>query len=279
MQLLENGDLRIAVKEEGAELCSLYSKEHELEFLWQADRAFWGRHAPVLFPIVGKLKNNTYSYKGKSYTLPQHGFARDRSFVLNEQTDNSLSYMLSYDDESLKVYPFKFRLYITYTLQESRLKVTYRVENGGDEEMYFSIGAHPAFNCPLMDGENYSDYYLEFEWYEKIERIFIEQGYLSDRKEQVLNYSRKIPLHSQLFADDALIFSGLRFGVKMNFAGFPYLGIWARPGADFICIEPWYGITDTLESSGELQHKEGIQMLQAGGSFECSYTMQPFSIH
>ncbi|MDQ3290846.1 MAG: aldose 1-epimerase family protein, partial [Bacteroidota bacterium] len=145
MHTLQNDTFQIGVQEHGAELCSFKNTQTNLEYIWQADPAIWARHAPVLFPIVGKLKDNQYTYKGKSYTLPQHGFARDHAFTLESKTENSLTFLLQQSEASLNNYPFDFRLFISYRLEENALTVAYRVENPSDKNLYFSLGAHPGF--------------------------------------------------------------------------------------------------------------------------------------
>jgi galactose mutarotase-like enzyme len=286
MHLIEQNQYRIAVKQEGAELCSFLDKAQMLEFIWQADPKVWPRHAPVLFPIVGKLQDDTYSYKGQEYQLPQHGFARDQKFDLLEKTDNSLTFELRENSTTLKHYPFRFVLQIQYLLDNNSVTIRHRVSNPADEDMYFSLGAHPGFNCPLQAGEFFTDYFLEFEKPETLERYLIEKGLLNGQTEKVLNKKSVLPLRDSLFAKDAIVlksFASNRLTLRSNhnpnevtvsFEGFPYLGIWSKPvGASFLCIEPWHGIASTIGSSTDLTHKEGIKRLAPGKDFSCSYTI------
>ncbi len=176
MHTLQNNSFQINVQEHGAELCSFKNTQTDLEYIWQADPAIWARHAPVLFPTVGKLKNNQFTYQGKSYTLPQHGFARDYAFTLKSKTENSLTFVLEQSEATLIHFPFSFRLCISYRLEENTLTVSYRVENPASTNLYFSLGAHPGFACPLFPDEQFSDYYLQFEKSEGIKRYLLDQG-------------------------------------------------------------------------------------------------------
>lgn len=283
---LENDHLKVAVLKQGAELCSFFSKNRQAEYLWQADKAYWGRHAPVLFPIVGRLKNNKYLYEGKTYTLPQHGFARDMAFHLLHADHHRALYALYSQPETEQVYPFQFELHIEYRLEESGLQIHYTVRNSGDSAMYFSIGAHPAFNCPLSPGEQAEDYALYFEQEEYAQRHHIREGLQNGEHSPVLEGSKELVLTDNLFEQDAVIFKNLRSqsmfllnrktrkGLEICFPSFPYLGIWSKPGAAFVCIEPWQGITDSKDSSGELTAKEGMIRLQPNQIFHCVYTIR-----
>lgn len=280
MFTFENEVLRIVVREKGAELIKLYHKQYELDYLWGGNPAFWGRHAPVLFPIVGALKNDTYYYKGKTYTMGRHGFARDMLFSLSAADKSALCLKLKSNANTLVKYPFPFVLDIIYQLDENELTVTYRVENTGQEDMYFSIGGHPAFRIPLTDETRYEDYFLEFDRSELSSRWPISaEGLLETRSELLLNNSNILPLNKSLFYRDALVFKKLKSGtvrlrchrhnkeIAFDFHEFPYLGIWAAKDADFVCIEPWCGVADSVNSNQQLTDKEGINRLQAGEVF------------
>jgi galactose mutarotase-like enzyme len=287
MHTLKNKAIEISVNEEGAELCHLLMDG--IEYIWQADPKYWARYAPVLFPIVGALKDGKYYWRDKEYMLPQHGFARDRKFELIERTEDSLSFLLKYDDQTLSVFPFKFHLIITYQLINNELFIRYKVENLENDTMYFSIGAHPAFRCPLVQGESYQDYYLEFEIDEIINRWFIDNSLLTHRQTTILDNEKVIPLNRKKFVDGALILKNLKSskityksgkskkGIVLNFNGFPFLGLWAQAKADFICIEPWYGICDRIDSNQRLENKEGIQKLDGNQTFECVFSIRPLN--
>lgn len=288
--ILENEAWSIKIKETGAELSSVQSKADGREYIWQGDPAVWAGQAPILFPIVGRLKDDQYRTEGQTYHMKQHGFARRRNFNVLEQNKKHLKFGLTADQESMEQYPYNFVLDITYALQENTLKVTYEVTNKDQRDMPFSIGAHPAFSAPRIVDQQMQEYRLVFEKPETLDRHYIENGLVSGEQEQVLNNEQKLPLHPKLFERDALIFkhqksdsvrlvsqSDSKKLVEMHFEGFPYLGIWQKVGADYICIEPWYGIHDAEGFTGELKDKEGIQILQPEQSFECSYEIQFFA--
>lgn len=288
---LENEYILASFKEAGAEMCRLRHKKNGIEYLWNANPEVWARHAPVLFPIVGKLANNLYRFNGREYSLPQHGFARDMDWKFEEKKENSLSFSLRDNEETLTKFPFSFQLSTIYSLQENRLSITYQLQNNSSGEMPFSIGAHPGFNCPLREGEEFSDYYLEFEKPEKLERQLLNNGFRAGGKVALpLQHEKELPLSQHLFDQDALIFEGVKsdwialksrkhaHGLEVNIKGFPYLGIWAKPGgSDFVCIEPWYGVADLDGVQREdIRQKEGIIVLPEGKSFSCTYSIRLF---
>lgn len=279
---ISNEYLEVEVLSLGAELCSMKKVNSEVEYIWQGDGTYWKRHSPILFPIVGKLIDNTCTYKGKSYNMTQHGFARDMEFELVEKSSSHLVFMLESNDDTLKLYPFSFKLYLSYTLDKSGLVVGYKVINTGLEDMLFSIGAHPAFNWPLASG-NKEDYYFEIES-KSLESLIITSEGISPDKYSVTIEDNKIPLREELFKSDALIFDDLNSDaiiiknniddlfVKMNFKGFPYLALWSKPsGAPFVCLEPWYGIADFIGHNKDLENKKGMEKLASKEIFTASY--------
>lgn len=284
--ILKNDKLTVGVKLKGAELCSVYHNELEKEFLWQADASIWGRHAPVLFPIVGQVQGGEYTYKGKQYKLSQHGFARDAQFELKEVTENAVSLLLKSDEKTLEVYPFEFELELNFSLEGDKVKANYVVRNKTKGDMYFSLGLHPGFVCPLAEGTSFDDYYIEFEQNEKIDRQLLDGPFLSgERVEDVLGGGKKLALNYPFFDDDAIIVEGFkskyitiksdkteRF-VEMGLEGFPLLGIWSMPKqeAPYVCLEPWYGVADEKDSGKTYDQKKGIQHLAEGESFSCAY--------
>ncbi|UPK67914.1 aldose 1-epimerase family protein [Chitinophaga filiformis] len=285
MPELKNEKLRVVVAEKGAELQNIVRTDLGQEYLWHAGPE-WAKKSPVLFPIVGTLKNNTYTYKGKSYTLGRHGFARDKVFTLTEQTDHQLIFALKDTADTLEVYPFHFSFHVIYSIHDTSLKVTYLVENTGKDTMYFSVGAHPAFKVPLTEGTGYEDYYLSFNE-EENDGVWplSADGLIELTPEPFLVKTHKLPLKHSLFYNDALVFKTLASnsielksdksprGLKLKYDGFPYMGIWAAKDADFVCIEPWNGIADSVNASGEITGKEGIHILEKGKHFERSWTV------
>lgn len=283
MNTLENDIIKIASKEKGAELTSIILKSDTTEYLWQADEKYWGRHAPILFPIVGKLKNDNYVYGGKVYNLSQHGFARDMEFELIEKTQTEITYKIENSNKTQEKYPFNFVLTVKYEIVNNSVIVEYNVQNNDIKDIYFSIGAHPAFKCPIENNESFEDYYLEFEP-DKYSTYVLKDGLLTNRIKNINLNGNKLKMSKGLFRDDALIFKNIKFSkvslksvetdrkVNVEFKGFPYLGIWSKPsGAPFICIEPWYGLADNEDSNLDFTQKEGIIRLEPNKTFICSY--------
>lgn len=281
---LENQILKVTVNSKGAELASVKLKEDGTEYLWQGDTNFWGRRAPILFPIVGKLKNDCYMVDSKVYTLIQHGFARDMDFQVQQESGEKITFELTSNDFSLQYYPYQFKLIVRYILQDNKIVVGYNVKNMNESEMYFSIGAHPGFNCPILPDERMEDYYLEFENNENAIRYYLENGLISEHTGVLLKEAHILPLSQALFKDDAIILKNLSSHrvtlknqrshkeINLEYAGFPYLGIWSKPeGASFICIEPWYGLADMEKTDSNLKLKEGIQVLESMQEFNCEY--------
>ena len=280
---LKNEYLTVTAKKAGAELTSVKNNEG-LEFLWCGDKKYWGRQAPVLFPIVGKVNNNTYTHEGRTYHLTQHGFARDMEFDEVTQKENELIFCLRANEQTKEKYPFEFQLSITYTLIKNTIKVTYEVENCDTTKMYFTIGAHPAFNCPMVEGEQFEDYYFEFEK-AGATRLIATSDVLLTGEEKAYN-DQIVPLSLELFKEDAIILSKVvsdkvtlkssknSHSVSVNRKGMPFLGLWSPVGgAPFVCIEPWMGHTDYLSNGDELSEKKDFISLETKEKFSCSYEL------
>jgi len=289
MHSISNNIISIKVVSKGAELQSLCNGQHKLEYMWNGDPSYWAKRSPVLFPIVGGLKGNTFNYKGKDYQLNRHGFARDNDFELADRTGTSLTLSLKSNAQTKRSYPFDFLFSIKYTLEQNKLLITFIVENTGDKNILFSVGAHPAFAVPLIKGSNYEDYYLKFSENENAARWPLSnEGLIENEAIPFLQSQAKLQLKKELFYKDAIVFKNLKstsvslisdktsHGVKVEFKGFPYMGIWAAKDADFVCIEPWCGIADSFNASGNLEHKEGIQSLVPQEQFERSYSIEVF---
>ena len=284
---LENEKVKITISKQGAELHNITSKVDGTEYLWNRNKRYWSYSAPVLFPIVGKVKNGTYKVDGKEYNLPQHGLARLKEFEMIKKTDNKIMFELVASEETLNVYPYKFSLKISYTLIENGVITEYIVENTDNKMIYFSIGAHPAFMCPMVAGEIINDYYFEFNKKENCDIIPInEDGYIKRERKQYLVDNNIIPLNFDVFKGDALVFDSLKSNkislksvnhdkvLTMDFTGFPYMGLWTKAtGAPFVCIEPWYGHADFEDFNGELKDKAGIEKLEVGQKFNSAYTL------
>ena len=281
MQTLKNNQLTVKINPKGVELTSIFNHENQTEYLWNADPKFWGKSSPVLFPIVGALKNNVYRFEGQQYTLPRHGFARDREFIVEKSKENSVIFLLTHDENSLKIYPFKFEFRLIYSLENNTMNVTYSVKNIGKNKMYFSVGGHPAFALPLAENTTYDDYYLEFNKTETFKRWGLTtEGLINTQPFDFLKDTSQLNLTKKLFYDDAIVFKNIESTsvilkskktnrqLKFDFGGFPYVGIWAAKDANFVCIEPWCGIADSANHNQELTEKEGINCLDMGDIFE-----------
>lgn len=277
---ISNSKLTAHINHFGAELISLKTSENK-EYIWEGNPEFWGKHSPILFPIVGTLKNNSYHYNGVEYHLSRHGFARDMEFELIQKKDHSAAFSIQSSKETLKVYPFEFELQIIYTLEGNSLNVQYKVINKSKTQIPFSIGAHPAF---ALSG-NFESYSIAFEQEETLEYYLLESDLVSNITKKLKTNSKQIPLNYELFDNDALIFKSLKSNsltilanskpiIKVRFEDFPNLGIWTKKNAPFLCIEPWFGYSDKEENSGNLFKKEGIQILEENETFESKFSIE-----
>lgn len=283
---IENEELVLKIASLGAEMKSLVNKKTAQEYLWHADPAYWGRTSPILFPFVGGCKNNRMLYEGKSYPAPKHGFARNMEFDLISQSEKEIWLALTSSETVLKEYPFHFCLSIGYRLEGKKVEVTWKVENTDQKKMYFSIGGHPAFNCPIRADENQLDYQIAFDKKEMlINSLVASDGLLDEKREEIELQDGKLAITEHLFDRDALILeeqvhkvafvtpSGKEY-VSVEFDA-PVVGIWSPAGkcAPFICVEPWYGRCDRSNFSGTLAEREYGNELEPGEVFEQSYTI------
>ena len=284
--IIENDQLTITVSTEGAEVQSVRNPTTGQEYIWTADPDVWARHAPVLFPIVGKLKGDQYRRGDHTYRMTQHGFARDRAFKVIEQAPDQITLGLTAGPETTEQYPFNFALNVAYQLTDNTLATAYRVINHDSSAMPFSIGGHPGFLCPSQVDGREETYYLLFGQRETVSRQLLSNGLRTGETRPVLQDEQELALAPALFEEDALVFADLASDaisivrqstqqplVTVRFPGFPYLGIWQKVGADFYCIEPWHGLADATEASGVLTEKEGILTLAPDEVFEATYEM------
>ena len=254
-------------------------------------KVYWKRHFPVLFPIVGKLKQNRTIINGRTYEMSQHGFARDMEFEPITKLDNFHSYVLRSNPSTMVKYPFEFSLYITYRTDGNKLTTIYKVVNDGDNNMPFGIGGHPAFKIDMEDLLN-EEYYLEFDQDEdKIHFLYLVDGLVgTEYAKNIMIDKRRIKITKDTFNNEAVIMKGItsnkislkrRRGNKtlltMDFEGFPYLGVWSKPGAPFLCIEPWYSTADAVKSTGVFAQKSDILVLAPKKEFECKFTVEFFN--
>jgi len=285
---IESDHFNVKIKAVGAEICSFFSKVTGKEYIWQADENIWGSHAPVLFPIVGGLKDNKFSYGGNYYSMNRHGFVRrNKQLQIINQSKSKISFGLTSNSETKVQYPFDFEFRIIFELKNNLLKIRHEVTNTDNKDIYFSLGAHPAFNCPVHSFEEYEDYYLEFEEEEYLRTWNLNsEGLIDSQGEVMLNNSRMLKLHSHLFDKDALIFKSLksrwvklcsnksRQKITVRFNDFSSLGIWAKPNAEFVCIEPWLGYADLSTSNQKLEEKEGIIKLSQNEKYVAAYSIE-----
>jgi galactose mutarotase-like enzyme len=266
---ISNGRFRLSADDLGAELASF--AEGDYEYIWQRCD-IWNGQSPLLFPIVGRLREDTYELNGKSYTLAKHGFARKSRFTLESHSDCEMTFLLRESESTLKAFPYPFELRVHFYLTDNGFVMEHSVTNTGKETMYFSMGAHPGFQCEMGDKivmdepETASAFRLD------------ENALRGPDTEPVLDNSTDIVITPTVFAADALIFDGLRSkgctlrrakgrDVHVDFGGAPCLGLWAKPGAPYVCIEPWYGIDDRYNAGHDFTKKERICSLEAGETF------------
>ena len=287
--VLENEALKVTINSFGAELASIRGKATDTEYLWNADAKFWKRTAPVLFPFVGSLKNKEYHYEGKTYSMGQHGFARDMEFAVDVQTATEAWFSLQSNDETKAKFPLEFILKIGYELEGKDLKVIWQVENPDTKTLYFSIGGHPAFMCPVDGKGKQSEYYFKFDTDKDLTYGLVAddgQGLMGQQKDVLPVKNGYAQITEHLFDRDALIVEDRQASavslctpdkkpyVTLNFDA-PLFGLWspAGKGAPFICIEPWYGRCDKTTFDGSLEQREYSNTLQAGEVFRKEYTI------
>jgi len=280
-----NSACESTVKTAGGELCRLQTHSG-LDLLWDGDPAVWGRQAPTLFPIVGALKGDRLLHKGKATTLPRHGFARDREWSLKRLTAHSCTLRLSDDEASRAQYPFPFELCVTFRIDDNSLRVQYDLRNPGEAPLYASLGAHPAFRWPIHPDLARNAHLMVFE---KTETAFLPvldaKGLLGAGNQPSPLRNRELLLRDEVFAEDALIFNPvesryLRYSapgspvLEVSWEGFPQLGLWSRPGAGFVCIEPWRGYASPAAFNGEFNEKPGVFQVSAGATTSAAYTVR-----
>ncbi len=289
MLVIENDWLKVNIATEGAEVRQVHHKKNGMDYMWSGNSAYWGRVSPVLFPIVGRLKRDRFTLDEKTYHMSQHGFLRDVNFKVKAQSKEKASFVFESEGSFQDVYPYEFQVVIHYTLEQDSLQVQWEVINESRKTMYFSIGGHPAFRIPLAEGETIEDYTVELVpasdkkviEYELENSLVKEKGTVQGRQ--------VISLKPSVFANDACIYSHIdhasikssksNHGVEVELTGFPFVGLWSKYNkeqntiAPFVCIEPWYGIADAVETTGDFKEKKGINQLEANQTFKAGYKM------
>ena len=286
--ILENDKLRVKVSSLGAELQSIRRIEDDTEYLWQGDTTYWARRASNLFPVCGRLWENKYTYRGETYALGSHGFARGKEWSALHQKSNALTLQLLPDEETLAAYPFRFSLEMTYTLNEDSLTVTTIVHNQDDKMMPFSVGGHPGFNVPLADAGSYEDYKLVFdEPCQPLQFVCDENCFhLGKMTRFPLEEDRVLSLQHSLFDNDAIFLENASCGVTLrsdktdhsvhlSFPDSPYLGIWHTPRteAPFVCIEPWVQSPSPAGEVADIEEKAAMIHLEPANVYRNTYTI------
>lgn len=289
MIFLENEHMHASFAAKGAELQSLRLKKDNFNYLWDGNPDYWGKFSPVLFPIVGGLKNDTYYFEHKAYQLPRHGFARDKNFEVKQISATEIVFILTDDEETLELYPFHFVLQLHYQLSGTVLSCGYEVLNPDqDRPILFSLGAHPAFATPVTNDLAYTDYYLKFNKDDKLVYHKVKHDGIDDETIVIELEDQKLSLSHELFYDDALVIKTLKSdcislcnrsnlsGIHFRFIDFPFFGIWSSKDANFVCLEPWCGIADGTHHDQQLENKEGILSLAPGACFSRKWEVECF---
>ena len=277
---IESQGYTAVVSQKGAELVSLRDAQGE-EYMWSGDEAYWTGRAPILFPVIGRMKEGGYTLDGRHYEMPKHGLVRRKRWDLDTQSPSRVSFSTRADNQSTQHFPFDFELIATFELNGPRLKVSYQVINHGGDQMLFSLGSHPAFALPVSAGDGLDQWSVEFSEAETLDRQVLDEGLIGESPvHQYLNASSSVPLSDTLFNDDALIFFGVQSQrldivhktrgkrLSLHTGGAPDLGIWSKPGAPYVCLEPWFGYDDPVGASGDFRDKPGLLSVEAGSTFE-----------
>ncbi|MFC6288904.1 aldose 1-epimerase family protein [Levilactobacillus angrenensis] len=291
MLTLKNDYLTVQINPLGAELSSVKDNDSGMEYMWQADKTYWGRHAPLLFPIVGRLQDNQYRLNGTTYHMTQHGFARDREFTVVDQDETSVTLRLQADDQTKTLFPADFTLTVHYTLNDHQLRFAATVDNPAATPLTFSFGAHPGFNVPLGDPTaDFSDYQVTVSPKKVYQRVPLVGPYSDTQHSVPMDLTQPLQLDHDLFDHDAkvltldnqettlMLSSGVNdHGVALTLSA-PYVGIWSPypKRAPFVCFEPWWGLADDVQATGDLETKVAIHQLAAHDSFQASYQITYF---
>jgi len=277
--IIKNDVLEVCILTKGAQIKSV---KGDKEYMWEGNPDIWGKHAPVLFPICGNLKDGKYTYKGNTYNMKSHGFSGSADFAVREHTADSLTLFIEDNEETKKCYPFDYVLRVTYRLEGKKLQVRYEVENKSADTMYFSIGSHEGYYCP----EGIEEYDVILPEPETLESSVLEGPILGNNKIQVLENSDTLALKYDYFTEDALVFTNIkarsatlrhrnsRKAVRVYFPDREYFLLWTKPGAPYICMEPWCGISDRVGSDQNFKTKEGIRSVAPGQQFVSAHTVE-----
>lgn len=286
---IENKNLKVSISSLGAEVFSVIHKKTNAEMIWQGDKKYWTGHSPILFPFVGRLLNQTYSYNNKTYKIDKHGFARHTEFKLLSKKNDQISLYITSTSETKKVYPFKFKLIVTYKLSKDTLFFNYKIENLDNKTMYFSLGGHPAFNVPINSKGEFEDYFLQFTRNEYKQRTFTDKALYSGKTVTYKMPYKKLNLHHNLFDNDAICLAIPRRKdevilkskvskdfIKVSFDNMTDLGLWHTNCTDapFLCIEPWNGFPGLEKENEKLETKFEVTKLEKGKKYNNSFSVE-----
>ncbi len=286
---IQSGNVSAQIDSFGGQLLS-FEKDGK-EYIWQRNPAYWNSCAPILFPVVGRLRNKVLSVKGRDYPMTMHGFVRDFELEVTDRQAHSVTFRLTGSDKTRALYPWNFCFEVTFTLEGDKLTCGFRVENRDSEEMLFCLGGHPGFNVPMAAGEAFEDYQLEFEKEEILESNHVneDEAISASRKDAVLDSGRILPLERSLFNNDAMIFEDIQSkwvnlvsretgkGIHFAYPGFPILAVWTKGeplDAPYVCLEPWFGMGFRDDEGTALEQKYGVQHLAPGGVFTAAFSAE-----
>lgn len=287
--IIENSNLKVKANTHGGEMISLIGKKSNQEYIWRGLPFWWKIYCPTLFPVIGKVKGFKYKYDGKEYFMPEHGFASKAKFKLLNKLEDEVAFELKSNEETEGIYPFKFSLITKYKLKDNKVIISFNVNNLDSKDMYFSIGSHPAFKCPMYGAEDsLEDYYIEFEKVENTSKMEINSSdFLTGNRIKYLENSKSINISQETFKDGTIILDNLKSNfielkskkhnrsIKVNFEKFKMFSIWAPDkDASFVCLEPWMGHADYENFNGEIKDKEGVIMLKSNEQFNISYYIE-----
>lgn len=284
---IKSGNRTAVINPNGAELHSLVSNQSAEEFMWSGDPAIWSGRAPILFPIIGGVKNDKFTVDAKQFLMKKHGFARFEEFTVQTQSDSHIVFTLESSDRLLSVYPWQFELSVEFKFESDDLHITYTVVNRDASEMAFNIGSHPAFRLPMEDAD-LQDYQIRFSENETLETYTVSNGLLERKTRPFLDNESLISLSPEIFVNDALVFKHIKSTeitlehrtlgprVRVSTGGAPHLGLWSKPAAPYVCIEPWWGHAQFHNEGSELANRESIQILAPGSQFTTGIKISTF---
>lgn len=289
MTILKNEFLEVELNPKGAEIIKILGQRDGLNYMWRRDPSLWASSAPILFPIVGALKNNECRIDNKTYSMTQHGFSRHNIYDTHEKSETCVEFELVPNEDILKQYPYLFDLKVTYTLKNNQLECECKVKNTDTRMIYFQIGGHPAFACPFMEGESSNDYYVEFEQNESLRNkiIDVEHRGMSHETALLFDNEKRFFVRQALFDNDAIVIKDMKSHyvtlkslnhektLRFYMENFNHLGIWtSKHVGGLIAFEPWVGHSDYVDFTGEFKDKEGVVALDVNQEFTCKFIVE-----